>query len=216
MRSRHQSGFATITIILGVLLALALATAVYFAYQAHKTGTSHPVVSPSPTDSASSTPTASPSPTSAPTPTATATPVATTTPAITECTTTDLTASIAPGSGAAGTSYESLVLTNRSSHSCIIQGYPGVALINAAGATLGQPAARNAVEAPTAITLASGQAAYATLGFPNPGNFDADQCSTAATALRIYPPDQTTALTTPATQAYCPGFFVAALSTSQQ
>ncbi|HSX00943.1 MAG TPA: DUF4232 domain-containing protein, partial [Candidatus Saccharimonas sp.] len=144
---------------------------------------------------------------------ATATPVETPTPtpAIGRCHTADLSATLKASDSAAGTSYQTLGLVNKSGHTCWVYGFPGISLLDASGKQLGQPAARSGA-ATTTVTLLAGGSAYSTLGFPNPGNFDPGTCSAQSTSLNIYPPDETAAIVVADGKQACPGFSVTALS----
>jgi hypothetical protein len=158
---------------------------------------------------------------SSPTPTASAqiSPTPSTsqqTTAVGECKTSQLSASLLPASSAAGTSYQTIVLTNVSSSNCTVEGYPGVSLADANGSILGASASRDTVTTPSQLTLAPNKSAYANVGFPDPGNFSPGQCSTPAAIIKIFPPDQTTALKVANTMQYCPGFSVTALSAQLQ
>ena len=165
-----------------------------------------------PATSIPATPRNQPTPTSAPAPSA----AATATPAgPTACTTSQLALHVLPGSGAAGTEYYSLSLTNDSQVTCTLTGYPGASLVNAAGAQLGPAANRDTVSAVNTLTLGIGQAAYATLGLPNPGNYTAGSCGATSTSLKIYPPGQTGSLLIDFAAEACPGWTITAVHTTQ-
>jgi hypothetical protein len=192
-----------ITIII-LIAAVILGLVAYYASM-H----SAPATTPAPSPSSTASPSASPisSVTPSPTPTSTA---AAGTPS--ECSTANLAGSLdARGGGTAGTNYQQLILTNRSTHACTVYGFPGVSLVDAAGVQLGSPAVRNDTTAGL-VTLAPGQSAAAAVGFPDPGNFDPGTCSAPSTNLKVYPPNQTTALLVPLVARYCPGFSVQALA----
>jgi len=95
------------------------------------------------------------------------------------------------GSGAAGSSYYKLKLTNLSGHSCTLRGYPGVSAVNLAGHQLGSPASREHVGKVKTVTLKQGETATAVLRIVEAGNFPTAKChmSTAA-GLRVYPPGE--------------------------
>lgn len=157
------------------------------------------------TPTPTATPVASPTPTGA-TPTPTATPIAL-------CT--NLTLSLLDnGGGTAGTYYTNVVLTNAGSTTCTLMGYPNVSLLDAKGAVLGTAANTTSATAAT-ITLTPNKAAYAAVGFPNAGNFEAGTCSAAATNLSVTPPGATTPLLIATTRPYCPGFSVSAFSATK-
>ncbi|MEK0280244.1 DUF4232 domain-containing protein [Bifidobacterium mongoliense] len=110
------------------------------------------------------------------------------------CSSSQLTASLGTGNGAAGSMYIPIVLTNHVG-TCTMQGYPGVSL-TAGNRQIGAAAERDSASASTAITLSNGQSAHATLRIVQAGNFEAGTCQPTKTdSIRIYPPDQREALT---------------------
>ncbi|HEX3082576.1 MAG TPA: DUF4232 domain-containing protein [Candidatus Saccharimonadia bacterium] len=157
----------------------------------------------------------SPSPTAAPAASASGSPVASAkpSPATLPCHTQALSATVATANSAAGTSYQTLTLTNKSKTSCTLAGFPGISLVDASGTQLPPAAIRNGSSNGT-LTLTPGASAYAAIGFPNPGNFDPGTCSADSTSMMIYPPDETTAFTIPDVKNACPGFSTTALSAS--
>jgi len=171
--------------------------------------------------SKNATPTATTSPQSTPAANASASAAATTTapssaPGVPHCRTADLSGSVTQQGNAAGTKYDELTLTNNSSAACTLSGYPGVSLVDSSGSQIGQPASRNAVHPVTVVTLSGNGSAYSLLGFPNPGNFPAGKCSSASSVnLRVYPPGETQSLLIALQEKYCPGFSVAALSSTK-
>ena len=135
-----------------------------------------------------------------------------TTKATPSCSTSDLALSLGQPNGAAGTSYIDLMLKNKSNTACTIKGYPGVSLVDSHDNQLGQAAIRSSTNQPVLITLKSGQSATATMAFPDPGNFSTPgSCSVSSTKLKVYPPDQTSALEVTLAEQSCPGFSVTAL-----
>ena len=116
------------------------------------------------------------------------------------CSSSQLTARLGTSDGAAGSTYIPIILTNTGS-TCVTEGYPGVSLIRS-GSQLGAAAGRDTSVSPTRIVLASQQSATATLRITQAGNYDTTTCQPRkATAIRIYPPDQTTSIDI-ATTAY--------------
>lgn len=116
------------------------------------------------------------------------------------CTAEDLEASLtAGGGGGAGSTYPYLVLTNASSRTCTLGGYPGVSFVgDDNGTQLGAPAEREDGGSAQTITLEPGDAAHSELRIVNAGTFDEATCSPEqADGLRVYPPDQTEALFVP-------------------
>jgi predicted small lipoprotein YifL len=99
------------------------------------------------------------------------------------------------GSGAAGSTYYPLNFTNRSGHPCTLTGYPGVSAVNGSGGQLGSAAGRNTSTAAKALTLANGATATSTLQIADVGNYPTATCQpTTAAGLRVYAPNQTSAV----------------------
>lgn len=99
-----------------------------------------------------------------------------------------------PGEGAAGSVYYPLELSNVSSHTCTLFGFPGVSAVAAGGAQLGSPATRDHTDPASLVTLAPGATAHAMLKITNVGVFPASTCQpTSAIGLRVYPPNNTAA-----------------------
>jgi hypothetical protein len=153
---------------------------------------------PAPSDSASSTtPSSSSSATSTPSTgtgsgsgTGTGTGTGTT-----ACASADLTAAIQPsaGGGAAGSTFVSLVLTNKGASACTLQGWPGVSFVgDGNGTQIGQAATFDRTSPHGTVTLAaSGGTATSTLRIVQAGNYSNADCSpTPADGFRIYPPGQ--------------------------
>src|SRR5215469_5236860 len=118
----------------------------------------------------------------------------------TQCPTSALRATVVKtrGGAAAGTFYVPIDLTNTSSHSCDMYGYPGVSFVTGhPGSQIGAAASRQTTFGPETVTLASGATAHAWLGLVDVGNFSPSACGpVTARWLKIYPPDQFTALYT--------------------
>ncbi len=151
--------------------------------------------SSSPSTSASSPSTSSPAAPGSNTASATA-PASSLSPAATgpsPCATSDLNVSLGPSNGAAGSVYQTIVFTNRSSATCTLYGYPGVSLVSAPPySQIGLAAQRGSTTPVKLITLASGATASAVLQVVDALNFGSATCSpTKAAFLRIYPPNQT-------------------------
>ena len=109
------------------------------------------------------------------------------------------------GGAAAGTSYVPLDFTNTSGHSCDMYGFPGVSFVTGnPGSQIGAPASRQTTFGPETVTLASGATAHAWLGVVDAGNFSPSACGpVTARWLKIYPPDQYTALYSSFTTQVC-------------
>jgi Protein of unknown function (DUF4232) len=110
------------------------------------------------------------------------------------CLSSNLTLSLGVGQGAAGTSYQVVVFTNKGAAACHLHGYPGVSFVNTSGVILGKPSTEDSGKVKT-VTLAPGGAANALLRQPDPGNFPPSRChQTTADRLQVYPPGETVQL----------------------
>jgi hypothetical protein len=123
------------------------------------------------------------------------------------CTTADLSVTLGPGEGAAGSTYYPVTMTNKGSQACRTGGFGGVSLVDSPRAEpIGAPADRTQQGDVVAITLQPGQAATATLQVSEAGNYSKTKCQPVdATALRVYPPNETHAayVKLPATVSAC-------------
>lgn len=127
----------------------------------------------------------------------------------TTCNADELTLTLENGDGGgAGTTNQMVVLTNSGKRTCTLFGFPGVSLVNDNGNQIGKPADRAKNYTEKTVTLAPTKQAKATLSFEDPSNFDAGECKTGATKLRVYPPNDTGYLSVTSTMvaAWCPGF----------
>ena len=161
---------------------------------------------------AASSPARSPSPSvapSSPTPSPSSKPTVHTEPMIpaTQCPSSALRVTVnkTRGGAAAGTSYVALDFTNTSGHSCHMFGFPGVSFVTGnPGSQIGAAASRQTTFGPENVTLASGAVAHAWLGVVDAGNFSPSACGpVTAHWLKVYPPDQFTALYTRFTAQVC-------------
>jgi len=110
-------------------------------------------------------------------------------------------------SGAAGTIYQHIIVTNTGTSTCMMSGYPTVFLYGSNGYALGGGAAAQPQPALTTISLAPGGSAYTVVGYPQAGNFNPGVCSsTKSTSLKLYVPAAITPLEVPLEVAWCPGF----------
>jgi Protein of unknown function (DUF4232) len=109
-------------------------------------------------------------------------------------------------SGAAGTIYQHMALTNTGKEKCTLAGYPMAFLFGSDGYALGNSAAARPQPAPVSVTLAPGETAHTVLGYPQAGNFSPGVCTAKSVNLRLYPPSATSPLETPLEIAWCPGF----------
>ncbi|MER7277070.1 DUF4232 domain-containing protein [Dactylosporangium sp. NPDC000244] len=110
----------------------------------------------------------------------------------------------APGGGAAGSQYTWIVLTNTSSRTCTVYGFPGVSWVTGdSGQQVNKPAERDTAVSPKRVELAPGKAAHAQVGSPQTGNFG-DECKPVQVrGYRVYLPDETAADFVPAPQTVC-------------
>ena len=110
------------------------------------------------------------------------------------------------GQGYAGGVYQVIDFTNTSASTCTLYGYPGVSLVSGPPYTqIGLAAKRTAASAPVKlITLAHGATANALLQIVDALNYPSASCGpTKATALKIYPPNQTVPVYLPSTSTGC-------------
>jgi Protein of unknown function (DUF4232) len=161
--------------------------------------------SATPTSHSSGGPTPAPTTASAPAPTSSGTSSPSSTTSITSgsvaCLTSQL--SLTPGltNGAAGSLYTSFVFTNTAGTPCSMRGFPGVSLLNDAGAIVGQPATRDGSTGPS-VRLGAGQRAQFIL---HVGTATRTGCTIPIPSSRIevYPPEQTVPLRIPFSTASC-------------
>jgi hypothetical protein len=96
------------------------------------------------------------------------------------------------GSGAAGSVYYTLELTNLTGRRCSLLGYPEVSAATLGGRRLGSSAGRDPAYAPRRIVLADGASAAATLRVTDAHNFPRASCGpVTAAGLRVEPPGRT-------------------------
>jgi len=111
------------------------------------------------------------------------------------CATSALTASLGAGNGAAGSTYYPIEFTNRSGSACTLYGFPGVSFVSAASKQVGAAATEDPTYPRQLVTLAPGATAHASLRVVDAGNYPASTCKPVTVRrLRIFPPNQTTAL----------------------
>lgn len=120
-----------------------------------------------------------------------------------ECSTGALRATIGGHNAGAGNIYTTLVLRNAGHKACLVQGYPGVSLVDRKGRQIGRAARRVAALA-APIILQPGRTASTMLHTLNPG-VGTTACLAASAALRVYPPDQRASLLMPAHLSECLG-----------
>ncbi|WP_420782912.1 DUF4232 domain-containing protein [Streptomyces sp. LPB2020-019-1HS] len=105
----------------------------------------------------------------------------------TRCHTSELRATVGRNDPGAGQENFPLVLTNVSSRTCTVRGYPGAAFVDASGKQLG-PDPKRSPGSPSTVTLQPHESAWAGLTFANPEVSEA-RAATPAT-LVVTPPDE--------------------------
>ncbi len=91
-----------------------------------------------------------------------------------------------PGGGTAGSVYYRIELTNLSTATCTVTGYPKVNAVDLKGHRVGAFARHETGKAAKVVTLAPGQSATAQLRIVDALNFPADKCkATTAAGLRV-------------------------------
>ncbi|CAM5363547.1 hypothetical protein SALBM311S_00050 [Streptomyces alboniger] len=103
------------------------------------------------------------------------------------CHTSELRASVGRNNPGAGQENFPVVLTNASTRTCTVRGYPGAAFLDASGKQLG-PDPKRSSGTPETVTLAPGKSAWAGLSFANPEVSGARAATPAA--LLVTPPDE--------------------------
>jgi hypothetical protein len=121
------------------------------------------------------------------------------------CPTSSLQAKQGVAQGYAGGVYQVIVFTNTSGSPCTLYGYPGVSLVSGPPYTqIGLAAKRSTSTPRKLVTLAPGGTAHALLQIVDALNYPTASCGpTKATALRIYPPNQTVPVYLPNTSNGC-------------
>jgi hypothetical protein len=111
------------------------------------------------------------------------------------CATSALTASLGAGNGAAGSTYFPIGFTNSSGSACTLYGFPGVSFVSAAGKQVGAAATEDSTYPRQLVTLAPGATVHASLRVVDAGNYPSATCKPVTVKrLRVFPPNQTTAL----------------------
>lgn len=125
----------------------------------------------------------------------------------THCSSSQLQASLGSPDAGAGQLYVPIVFVNTGTKACELRGFPGVSLLDQNNVQIGQPATREGAEGQT-VTLAPNGTASAVLHTTN-ATGGAGNCTPTSTSVRIYPPDNTEAITIRAEFTACGGFSVA-------
>jgi Protein of unknown function (DUF4232) len=112
------------------------------------------------------------------------------------CHTSMLSAHVTMGSPGAGQRYAFLVLTNTSTATCRVYGFPGMQLLSASGANIPTNVVREPVT-PTLVTVAPGKHAFSQLHWTVvPGTGEGSPCEPNPSKAKVTPPDETAPLTT--------------------
>lgn len=114
----------------------------------------------------------------------------------------------------AGSVHFRLVFTNVSGKTCTLAGYPGVSYIKGGGVQVGNAARRVSGTPVTTVTLRPGGTASAMVGDSNgTGSYDPGECRlTSVEGLRVYPPNQKTALFVAKKTKHCAGTGISPLN----
>jgi Protein of unknown function (DUF4232) len=109
------------------------------------------------------------------------------------------------GQGYAGGVYQIIDFTNTSGSSCTLLGYPGVSLVSGPPyKQIGLAAKRTANTPAKQVTLAPGATANAQVQIVDALNYSSATCDPVkASALKIYPPNQTVPVYLPSTSYGC-------------
>jgi hypothetical protein len=121
------------------------------------------------------------------------------------CATSALQVKLGSSNGYAGGVYVAIDFTNTSGSTCTLFGYPGVSLVTGPPyKQIGLAAKRSTSTPKKLVTLAAGATATAQLQIVDALNFPSANCGpTKATALKIYPPNQTEPVYLPNTSTGC-------------
>jgi hypothetical protein len=115
------------------------------------------------------------------------------------CPSSHLKVSLATSEGAAGSTYDTLRLTNTGTASCTLHGYPGISLVgHGNGTQIGAAADRDHSVAPTTVLIRPGGSTTFVVRLVQAGNYPRSTClPSAADGFRVYPPGSTAALYLP-------------------
>ena len=121
------------------------------------------------------------------------------------CPTSSLQVKQGAAQGYAGGVYVVIDFTNTSGSPCTLYGYPGVSLVSGPPYTqIGLAAKRSTSTPKKLVTLTPGATAHALLQIVDALNYPPATCGpTKATALKIYPPNQTVPVYLPNTSNGC-------------
>ena len=121
------------------------------------------------------------------------------------CPTSSLRVAQGIGQGYAGGVYQIIDFTNTSGSSCTLLGYPGVSLVSGPPyKQIGLAAKRTANTSAKQVTLAPGATANAQVQIVDALNYPSTTCDPVkASALKVYPPNQTVPVYLPSTSYGC-------------
>jgi hypothetical protein len=128
--------------------------------------------------------------------TVTATPTVSASPtvvAVARCTAGQLAMGLGSSNGTAGSVYQAIRFTNKSSRACTLTGHPGVSFVAAgSGSQVGAAASHSATPPTTTVTLMTADSASALLRTVDYGNYSSAACvAKPVGGLRIFPPGST-------------------------
>jgi hypothetical protein len=128
------------------------------------------------------------------------------------CATSALKVSLGPANGTAGTVFYPLNFMNTSKLGCTLRGYPGVTAVTGNGNPIGSPASQ-IPSSSKAVTLLPGKTQSALVGIVETGNFSPSQCAPVmAAGLKVFPPNQSKAVTIKKTFSTCSSTTVISLT----
>ena len=109
-----------------------------------------------------------------------------------------------PGSGAAGSTFYELEISNISGPTCTLYGYPGVSATGGSGHQVGSAARRNPGQPVLLVTLGHDQTAHVILQVTDVGNYSPSACHpVTADGLKVYAPGDYTAINVPFSFGAC-------------
>ena len=112
--------------------------------------------------------------------------------------------SLGEGGAAAGNRYQTVVFTNTGSTECTLTGYPGVSLLDASGARIGQPAGRESgTVAKVSLKADGGQASFF---IHTTADLGGTGCQAASSTIAVIAPDDTMTMTLPGEVTVCGSF----------
>jgi len=114
--------------------------------------------------------------------------------------------SLGQADAGAGQVYVPIEFVNTASKSCEMRGFPGVSLLDQNDNQIGQPATREGAEG-SVVSLAPNGSASALMHTSN-GIGGSGTCTPRASAIRVYPPDNTEAIIVPSELVACGGMSI--------